>query len=155
MAQHLVDNNFNAAPMRLGNQFIKIGQRAEDRIYIAVITDVVTKIFHRRFKKGRYPNRIHTEARDVIELADNTGDITYAVIVGVHHAAWIYLIYHRTAPPGSCCHLRESLVIDLTNTNTAVFELGNNNIREQYFFAKSLHTYASRPAAFCRCKNHR
>ena len=92
------------------------------------------------------------KARNVIEFADDAGDITYAIVVGVHHAARIYLIYHRTAPPGSCCHLIESLVIDLVNTGatietitgtttrTAAFvlrsNLHSNNVREQYFFTK-------------------
>ncbi len=62
---HLVDHDAQAEPVRLGDQRIEIGQRAEHRIDVAIVRDVVAEILHRRLEEGRYPDRIGAERGDV------------------------------------------------------------------------------------------
>ena len=85
--------------MRAGDQRVEIGQRAEDRIDIAVIGDVIAEIGHRRGEKGRQPDRIDAERGDIIEPGGDAGQIANPVAVRIGEAARIDLIDRRAAPP--------------------------------------------------------
>jgi hypothetical protein len=104
MAEHLVDHHFQAEPMRLGQQAIEIGQRAEQRIDVTVVGNVVAEISHRRLEEWRDPDRIHTEARHIVEPLDDARQIAHAIAVRVEKAARIDLVDDGTAPPGSIGH---------------------------------------------------
>ena len=51
--------------MRLGDQRVEIGERAEHRIDVAIVGDVVAEILHRRGEEGRDPDRVDAERGDI------------------------------------------------------------------------------------------
>ena len=55
--------------MRLGDQRVEIGERAEERIDVGVVGDVVAEVLHRRGEEGREPDRVDAEIGDVGEPA--------------------------------------------------------------------------------------
>ena len=61
--QHLVDDHLEAEPVRLGDQRVEIVERAEHRIDVAIVGDVVAEILHRRLEEGRQPDRVDAERR--------------------------------------------------------------------------------------------
>ena len=65
MRHDLVDHHLQAEPVRLGDQGVEIGQRAEHRIDVAIVGDVVAEILHRRLEEGRNPDRIGAERGDI------------------------------------------------------------------------------------------
>ena len=67
--QHLVDDHLEAERVGLGDQRVEIGERAEQRIDVAVVGDVVAEILHRRGEEGREPDRVDAEVGDVGEPA--------------------------------------------------------------------------------------
>ena len=96
---NLVDQQFEAERMRARDQRVEIRQRAENRIDIAIIGDVVAEILHRRSEEGRNPDRIDAELGDMVEPAGNAGQIADPVAVRIHEAARIDLVDRRAAPP--------------------------------------------------------
>ena len=68
---HEVEDHFQAARMRVGQQGVEVGQRAEQRIDVAIVGDVVAEVGHRRGEDRREPDRIDAQFDQVIEpLAD-------------------------------------------------------------------------------------
>ncbi len=61
----LVDHHLEAEAVRLGDQRVEIGERAEHRIDVAVVRHVVAEVHHRRGEEGRYPDRVDAERGDV------------------------------------------------------------------------------------------
>ncbi|MNV50932.1 hypothetical protein D3C71_1429620 [compost metagenome] len=51
MAEHLVDHHLQTQRMRLGQQLVDIGERAEQRVDVAMVGDVIAEVGHRRFEE--------------------------------------------------------------------------------------------------------
>ena len=68
---NLVDKKFQVTAVSLLNKFVKVGQVAEQWIDRPIITDVIAKIVHRGFEKGRYPYAINTQRLNVIQFFNN------------------------------------------------------------------------------------
>src|SRR5437899_5483454 len=92
--------------MRFREQAFEIGHRAEQRIDLAIVGDVVAEIRHRRLEERRNPDRIDAKSRDVVELGHDARQIADAVAIAVEKAARINLIDHGAAPPGRELPLR-------------------------------------------------
>src|SRR3546814_3597301 len=73
--------------MRPGHQGVEIRQRAEDRVDIAIIRHVIAEVAHRAPEKGRKPDRVHPERRDIGQMRGDAGKVAYPVAVGVGEAA--------------------------------------------------------------------
>ena len=67
--------------VRAGDQRVEIGQRAEDRIDLAIIGDVVAEILHRRGEEGRHPDRVDAQVGDMVESRGDARQIADAVAV--------------------------------------------------------------------------
>ncbi len=104
VAEHLVDHHLQAQRMRPGQQPVEVVQRAEQRVDVALVGDVVAEIGHRRAEERRYPDRIHAQRGDVIEPVDDARQVTDAIAVGVQEAARIDLVDDGAPPPGSVRH---------------------------------------------------
>ena len=87
--------------MRFLNQRVEIGQRAENRIDITIIGNVIAEILHRRLEEGREPHGIDSKRSHIVELVGDAGQIADAVTIAVGEAARIDLIDRRAAPPRS------------------------------------------------------
>jgi hypothetical protein len=69
----LVDDDLEVQRMRAFNQGVEVGDGPEDRVHAAIIGNVVAEIAHGRSEEGRKPDRIHAEARDIVELLRDAG----------------------------------------------------------------------------------
>ena len=67
MVGHPVEDDPQAAPVRLGEQPVEGVEVAEDRIDVGVVADVVAEIGHRRAVDRRQPDGVDTQLRDVVE----------------------------------------------------------------------------------------
>lgn len=83
------------------DQLFHICDRTVFRGNVVVISDIISHVNLRRLIRGTEPNDIDTEVLDVVELRNDTGDITDTVIVGVLERARPDLIYGAFLPPGA------------------------------------------------------
>ena len=89
---HLVDHDPQAQRMRALDQPIEILERAEDRIDVAIVGDVVAEILHRRGEERRQPDAGDAERGDVAEALRDSGQIADPVAVRVREAVRIDLV---------------------------------------------------------------
>ncbi|EGE59994.1 hypothetical protein RHECNPAF_1760086 [Rhizobium etli CNPAF512] len=94
-----IDHHADAEAMSLRDHCVEVHQRAEDRIDILIIGNVVTEIAHRRGEEGRDPDRIDAEACHMRQAGSDALEVADAVAVGILIGARIDLIDHRAAPP--------------------------------------------------------
>ena len=67
--------------MSLRNQHIKICQSPVFRVDVAIIRDVITKIFLRRYQEAADPNGINTKVGDIIQSGDDTLQVADTIAV--------------------------------------------------------------------------
>ena len=99
MAQHQIDHHFQPKGRGSVNHCIKIRERPEHRVHIAVIGHIIAKILHRRSEKRRNPNRVDPKRGDIRQALHDAQQIADTVPVTVLKRARIDLIDHRAAPP--------------------------------------------------------
>src|SRR5262249_49700019 len=85
--------------VRLGDQRIEVGERAEQRVDVPVIGHVVAEVPHRRAEDRRGPDRVHAEPDGMIEPAPDAVQVADAVAVRVGERARIYLVDDAGLPP--------------------------------------------------------
>ena len=95
-----VDDQPHAARMELGDQLVQVGQRAEQRIDVLVVADVIAVVIHRRPVDRAHPDDVHTQALQVIQTAKHAPQISDAVAVGVGEAPRVDLIDDPASPVG-------------------------------------------------------
>ena len=95
----LNDDDLQTEIMRRRHHLVEIGKRAEDRINIAIIGDVVAHVGHRRGKERRQPDRIDPECGNVRQAPGNPLDIAEPVGIRILKRPRIDLIDHCPAPP--------------------------------------------------------
>ena len=100
--EHLVDHDFQAQAVRVAHQFAKVIERAEERVDVAVIADVVTEVFHRTFEYRRQPHCVSTKRCDMGQALRDAGQIAHAVAVAVLEGARVDLVDDAAAPPIRC-----------------------------------------------------
>ena len=82
-----------------GDEPIEVVERAEERIDVGVIGDVVTEVGHRRGIDRREPDGIDAEPLEVVEPRKNSGQVADAVAVGILKRARIDLVDDAVLPP--------------------------------------------------------
>ncbi len=103
---HLVDDHFQAERVRLLDHGVELVKGAKDWIDAKMITDVVTKVAHRRCEKWRQPEAVDAETRHVIETPEDAREVADAVAIAVLEAARIDLVQGGAAPPVGVLHDR-------------------------------------------------
>ena len=68
VVRHPVEEHPHAALVRFGEQAIEVGERAEERIDVAVVGDVVAEVGHRRRKNGESHTASTPSQHEVVEL---------------------------------------------------------------------------------------
>jgi hypothetical protein len=94
-----VDDEADAAGMRLGDQLVEVVERAEDGIDVAVVGDIVAGILLRRGHERRQPQRVDAELGQVVEVRRDAPQIADAVAVRIREGARVDLVDHGRAPP--------------------------------------------------------
>ena len=82
-----------------GEQRVEVVERAEDRVDVAVVGDVVAEVRHRRGVERRQPDRLDAERRQVVEVAGDPRQVADAVAVGVGERAGVDLVDDPALPP--------------------------------------------------------
>ena len=78
--------------MRRIQQRVEILKRAEQRVYVGIIRDVIAHIRHRAFEDGRQPYRIHTQIGQIGQAAGDPLQVTDPVPVAILKRPGIDLI---------------------------------------------------------------
>ena len=74
---------------------------AEAGIDVIIIGNIIALVRQRRTEAGGQPDDVHSQVFQVIQLADDTGNITDSVTVGIVKALGINLIRYLLMPPFS------------------------------------------------------
>ena len=99
VGEHQVGDHLQPQPVGLLHEGAEVGQRAEDRIDVAVVGHVVAEVAHGRGVEGAEPDGVHAQRGDVLEVVGHALEVADAVAVRVGEAARIDLIDDRAAPP--------------------------------------------------------
>ena len=99
MTGHEVEQNFDSARVSLLKQLNQILVCAIARSYALVIADVVACVHKRRIVDRIEPNRVTAEVLYIVELLNNTLQITDTVAVAVVKALGINLIKYCVVKP--------------------------------------------------------
>jgi hypothetical protein len=80
-------------------QRVEVGQRAERRVDVLVVADVVARVVLRRRVDGREPDDVHAELGQVVEPPGDPRQVADPVAVRVREAARVDLVDDRALPP--------------------------------------------------------
>ena len=108
---HQVDDHADAAGVRLGEHRVEVGERAESRVDVAVVGDVVAGVALRRRVEGGEPDRVDPQFLQVAEPARDAGEVAHAVAVRIGERPGVDLVDRGGAPPlgshdGNCTSSR-------------------------------------------------
>ena len=98
MVRHVVEQYLHAAPMKVGDKRVKFRQRAEHRIDIGIVTDVIAEIGHWRGINRRDPHSVDAELCKIVKLAANPLQVANTIVVAVFERTWIDLIDDAALP---------------------------------------------------------
>ena len=104
MAGDEVDDDADAAPMRLGEQSVELREVPEGGVDVAVVSDVVAEVRHGRAIERREPDRVDAERSgsavvQVIEACRDPCEVADPIAVRVLEGARVDLIEDALAPP--------------------------------------------------------
>src|SRR5471032_3509822 len=99
----VVDHQFGddpqAALVGFGNKPLGIGHGPVVAVHATVLGNVIAVVAAWRGVERQEPDGVHAQVGDVIELGDQPGKITDAVVVGVEIGFDVNLINHRVLVP--------------------------------------------------------
>ncbi len=91
---HHVDDHLQSSAVQGRDQRLEVGQRAEPRIDVAVVDDVVATVGERGRIERAEPDRIHAQLREIADAGGDPRQVTDAVTVGVGEAPRVDLVDH-------------------------------------------------------------
>ncbi len=94
-----VDDGADPELARLGDQLLRLLERAEDRVDRPVVGDVVAGVGERRRVPRVEPERVDPEVVQVRQAGTHAGEVADPVAVRVREAPHIDLVDDRVAPP--------------------------------------------------------
>jgi hypothetical protein len=97
-----VGDDPDAAPVRLRDQLVHVGQRAEARVDGGVVGDVVPVVTHRRGVERGHPQQVDAEPAQVVQPRGQAGQVAPAVAVRVGERRQVHLVADGLPPPVGC-----------------------------------------------------
>jgi len=94
-----VEDDAQLTPMRFVDQPIERLQRAESRLDVAIVADVIAELFQRRRITRRQPDRIDAEPFEIVEACRDTIEIAQTVAVGIEKRWHEQLVDRSALPP--------------------------------------------------------
>ena len=94
-----VHDDLQAALVRFGKQLVHIGHRAEQRVDVLVVGDVVAVVVLRGLEDRGQPQHVHAKVGKIVEAAGDALQIADAVAIGILEGTGIDLVDHRVGPP--------------------------------------------------------
>ena len=92
VARNQIQQNMNAALMGLDEQALQILVCAIAWRYGIEILDIIASIHERRFEARIQPNPAKAHFCNIVQLFDNSGNITNTICIGILKTLWIDLI---------------------------------------------------------------
>jgi len=86
--------------VRTGQQVIKVFERAERRVDLAIVGDVVPGVGSRGPVERGKPDGIDAESGEIAQASGDAGQVASAVTISVREGLGPYLVDHRRTPPG-------------------------------------------------------
>ena len=99
VVRHPVEDHADAARVAGGDQRVEVRERAEQRVDVAVVGDVVAEVGHGGGEDRRQPDGRRPEARQVVQARGDAGQVADAVAVGVGERARVDLVDRAALPP--------------------------------------------------------
>ncbi|KWV86409.1 hypothetical protein PFLmoz3_03842 [Pseudomonas fluorescens] len=99
VVDHQFSDHAQPALVGLGNKALGVGHRPVVAVHAAVFGNVVAVITPGRRVERQQPDGVHAEVGDVVELGDQPGKVTNAVVVGVEIGFDVNLVDHRVFVP--------------------------------------------------------
>ena len=99
MVDHQIHHDLQTALVRFGKQLVHILQRAEQRIDILIIGNIVAIVILRGPVDRGQPQHVHAEVGQIIETAGDALQVADAVAVGILEGTRIDLVDDRVGPP--------------------------------------------------------
>ncbi len=96
---HPVDDHAQTETVGFVEKGVEVGQRAEDRVDVAVVGDVIAEVGHGRREERREPHRVDPEPDQVGEMGADAVEVADAVAVGVGEGARVDLVDDGPTPP--------------------------------------------------------
>jgi hypothetical protein len=99
VVDHQVHHQLHAAVVDRGQQRVEVGQRAERRLDVLVVADVVAGVVLRRPVDRGQPDDVDAQLGQVVEPAGDAGQVADPVTVRVGEAARVDLVDDCALPP--------------------------------------------------------
>ncbi len=103
-----VHDQLHAPLVQRRDQLVELLERAEERVDVLVVADVVAVVGHRRPVDRAQPDDVDTEPLEVVEARDDAAEVAHAVAVAVGEAARVDLVDDGRLPPVTCGHAAQS-----------------------------------------------
>ncbi len=101
MVGHPVDHQPKTAPVALLEESVEAVEVPEERVHVAVVSDVVAEVSHRGWVERCDPDGVHAEgAAEMVELRSDPVEVSDTVTIGVGEAADVDLVHDGPLPPG-------------------------------------------------------
>src|SRR5829696_8132957 len=94
-----VHHQLHVPRVQLRDQLVELLERAEERVDVVVVGDVVAVVSHRRAVDRAQPDDVDTEQLEIVEMVQDSAEVTDSVTVAVSEAARVYLVDHGGPPP--------------------------------------------------------
>jgi hypothetical protein len=95
---HDIDDHLDVGGVQRADHRIEVGQRAEPRINVAMIIDVIAAVGQCGGIERAHPDGVHAKGSQVRDPRSNASQIPEAITVAVGKAAWVDLVDHRRTP---------------------------------------------------------
>ena len=108
MVDNEVKDDTHTTCMSLIDQPLEIFECAVWSIYVFIVADIISHVNLRTVVHRTNPDYVNTNRADVVQLRDDTLEVSYTIAIGVLKGSGVDLIDDTILPPGSLCdsHVR-------------------------------------------------
>ena len=99
MVDDEVHHQLHVPRVQLRDQLVELLERAEQRVDVVVVGDVVAVVDHRRAVDRAQPDDVDTEQLEIVQVVQDPAEVADAVTVAVGEAARVHLVDHGGLPP--------------------------------------------------------
>ena len=99
MVDDEVHHQLHVPRVQLRDQLVELLERAEERVDVVVVGDVVAVVGHRRAVDRAQPDDVDAEQLEMVEVVQDPAEVADAVTVAVGEAARVDLVDHGGLPP--------------------------------------------------------
>ena len=94
-----VDNDPQTQGVSIADKLIDVSERAELRVHVAIVADVIARVRLRRGVERVQPDRVDAQVAKIRQPGPDAGQVPDPIAVRVREATDIDLVDHRVPPP--------------------------------------------------------